>query len=112
MRGDCACFTLPLEWPPMAKAKKASRARKPPGSAAYGGKSRILFSNPATGEGRNPAVSMKIGRNSGTIRLSYDEGKTWPVAKLLFKDSFAYSCLTAMPDGTICCLFDDAAEGS
>jgi sialidase-1 len=75
---------------------------------AQGGKSRVLFCNPATGEGRNPAVSMKIGRNTGTIRLSYDEGKTWPVAKMLFKDTFAYSCLTTMPDGTICCLFDDA----
>jgi sialidase-1 len=73
-----------------------------------GGKSRILFCNPATAEGRNPAVSMKIGRNTGTAKLSYDEGKTWPVAKVLCKDSFAYSCLTAMPDGTICCLFDDA----
>jgi sialidase-1 len=61
-----------------------------------GNKSRILFSNPATTQ----------GRHTGTIRLSYDEGKTWPVAKVLTKDAFGYSCLTVMPDGTICCLFD------
>jgi sialidase-1 len=30
------------------------------------------------------------------------------VAKVLNKDTFAYSCLTAMPDGTIGCLFDHA----
>ena len=42
--------------------------------------------------------------------LSSDEGKTWPVKKVLFPGSFAYSVLTALPDGTIGCLFetDDA----
>ncbi|MFA6241193.1 MAG: sialidase family protein [Candidatus Hydrogenedentales bacterium] len=59
------------------------------------GKSRILFANP-----------VKQGRSEGTVRLSYDEGKTWPVAKLIYKDYFGYSCLTAMPDGTIGCLFE------
>ena len=60
-----------------------------------GGKSRILFSNP-----------VRPGRSEGTVRLSYDEGKTWPVAKMIYKDYFGYSCLTAMPDGTIGCLFE------
>jgi sialidase-1 len=63
-----------------------------------GGKSRILFSNPAT----------KQGRHTGTVRLSYDEGKTWPVAKVISQDTFAYSCLTFLPDGRIGCLFDHA----
>ena len=63
-----------------------------------GGRSRILFSNPASTQ----------GRKNGTVRLSYDEAKTWPVAKVLNKDSFAYSCLAVLPDGTICCLFDHA----
>ena len=61
-----------------------------------GSKSRLLFSNPGTTQ----------GRHTGTIRLSYDEGKTWPVAKVLNKNTFAYSCLTVMPDGAIGCLFD------
>jgi sialidase-1 len=60
-----------------------------------GGKSRILFSNP-----------VKSGRSEGTVRLSYDEGKTWPVAKLIWKDYFGYSCLAATPDGTIGCLYE------
>ena len=53
-----------------------------------GGKSRILFCNP-----------VKKGRSEGTVRLSYDEGKTWPVAKMICKDYFGYSSLTAMPNG-------------
>lgn len=62
-----------------------------------GGKSRILFCNP-----------VKAGRSEGTVRLSYDEGKTWPVAKMICPDYFGYSCLTAMPNGTIGCLFETA----
>jgi sialidase-1 len=63
------------------------------------GKSRVLYSKPATPE-----------RYAGTIRMSYDEGKTWPVAKMIFtdKDYFGYSCLTVMPDGTIGGLFETA----
>jgi sialidase-1 len=65
-----------------------------------GGKSRILFCNPAT------TGPFMAGRRAGTVRLSYDEGKTWPVAKLLYPGSFGYCCLTAMPNGDIGCLFD------
>ena len=46
------------------------------------------------------------GRENMTIRLSYDEGKTWPVAKVLEKGSGAYSDLTVLPDGRIGCLFE------
>ena len=42
--------------------------------------------------------------------LFVDEGKTWPVKRVLCKDAFAYSCLAAMPDGTIGCLYE--AEGT
>jgi sialidase-1 len=62
---------------------------------ARGGKSRILFCNPAN-----------LDRREGTVRLNYDEGKTWPVAKMIHKEYFGYSCLTAMPDGTIGCLYE------
>ena len=47
------------------------------------------------------------GRENLTIRLSCDEGKTWPVAKVLEKGSSAYSDLTVLPDGDIGCLFED-----
>ncbi|MHC4507853.1 MAG: sialidase family protein, partial [Planctomycetota bacterium] len=38
--------------------------------------------------------------------LSYDEGKTWPVSKLLHDGPSAYSCLTVLPDGDIGCLYE------
>lgn len=60
-----------------------------------GGKSLILYSGPDSAK-----------RENGTVRLSHDEGKTWPVKKVLFAGSFAYSVLTALPDGTIGCLFE------
>jgi sialidase-1 len=68
-----------------------------------GGKNRLLFSNPASMDDR---INM-------TVRVSYDEGKTWPVSKRLYSGSSAYSCLTVLPDGDIGCLYeageDDAA---
>lgn len=45
-------------------------------------------------------------RENGTIHLSYDDGRTWPVKKVLFPGSFAYSVLTQLPDGDIGCLFE------
>jgi len=63
-------------------------------------KSRLLFSNPAS----------KTHRVNGTVRLSYDEGKTWPVAKSICQDKFAYSCLTVLPDKTIGCLYECGTE--
>jgi sialidase-1 len=63
--------------------------------ADEGGKSRILFSNPASTK-----------REKMTVRLSYDEGKTWPVAKLIHAGSSAYSCLTALRDHSIGLLYE------
>lgn len=62
---------------------------------ADGGKSRILFSGP-----------QSTKRENGTVFISYDEGKTWPTKRVLHKESFAYSCLTRLSDGTIGCLYE------
>ena len=56
----------------------------------------ILFSNPGT----------QAARTNGTIRLSRDEGRTWPVSRVLYPGSFAYSCLASLPDGSAACLFE------
>lgn len=45
-------------------------------------------------------------RKSGTIYLSKDDGKTWLVQRLLEPGTFAYSCLTVLPDGEIGCLYE------
>jgi sialidase-1 len=61
----------------------------------------ILYSGPQSNK-----------RENGTIFLSNDDGKTWPVSRVLAKDRFAYSCLTSMADGTIGCLYEiDDARG-
>jgi len=64
--------------------------------ASCNGKNRLLFSNPASATDR---VNM-------TIRLSYDEGKTWSISKLLHDGPSAYSCLAVLPGGDICCLYE------
>jgi sialidase-1 len=67
---------------------------------ADGAKSRLLFSGP-----------QSTRRENGTVFLSYDEGKTWPVKRVLCKGAFAYSCLAALPDGTIGCLYEADGAG-
>ena len=61
-----------------------------------GYRSRILLVNPAS----------QKQRENGTVRLSYDEGKTWPVTKTLYPGLYAYSCLVVLPDKSIGCLFE------
>lgn len=59
------------------------------------GKSRLLFSNPAS-----------RSRKKMTVRLSEDEGKTWPIARQVHAGSAAYSCLTTLPSGRIGLLYE------
>lgn len=56
----------------------------------------ILFSNPG----------IQTGRSNGVIRLSRDEGKTWPVSRVLYPGGFAYNCLASLPDDSVGCLFE------
>ena len=60
-----------------------------------GERSRILFANPASTK-----------RENLTVRVSYDEGQTWPVSKGLFSGPAAYSCLVILPDKSVACLFE------
>ena len=56
----------------------------------------ILYSNPANAEKR---VNL-------TVRASFDEGETWPVAKTINSNYSAYSCLTKLADGKIGLLYE------
>ena len=58
-------------------------------------KNRILYSGPG-----GP------GRSHMTVRLSYDEGRSWPVAKVIHEGSAAYSDLVILPDQSIGCLYE------
>lgn len=61
--------------------------------------SRLLYSGP-----------QSQGRDHGTVSISYDNGKTWPLRKLIQPGPFAYSCLAQLPDGSIGCLYE--ADGT
>lgn len=69
-----------------------------------GERSRILFSNPAS----------QSRRENGKIRLSYDEGKTWAVEKVIYPNkekviypnNFGYSSMARLPDGDIGMIFE------
>ena len=58
--------------------------------------SLVLFSNPAD----------KKSRIKMTVRLSYDDGKTWPVSRILHDGPAAYSCLAVLPNGEIACFYE------
>jgi sialidase-1 len=59
-------------------------------------KDRLLFSNPAS---QTERIKLKV-------RMSYDEGKNWPVARLLNAGPSGYSCLTVLHDMRIGCLYE------
>ncbi len=59
-------------------------------------RNRLLFSNPAS---RDKRVRL-------TVRLSYDEGASWPVSRTIHEGPAAYSCLVVLADQTIGCLYE------
>ncbi len=63
--------------------------------AAQGNKSRVIFSTPAEGS-----------RSNGTVKMSYDNGKTWPVSRLMIPGPFAYSTLTPVKPGVMGMLYE------
>jgi sialidase-1 len=67
-----------------------------PASEAH--KSRILFANP-----NNPTSRE---RKNLSVRLSYDDARTWPLVKTLDAGTSGYSDLAVTPDGTILCFYE------
>ncbi|MEX2683746.1 MAG: exo-alpha-sialidase [Candidatus Sigynarchaeota archaeon] len=61
-----------------------------------GDKSVILFANPAS----------ETRRENGTVRASFDEGKTWPISRVIEPGKFAYNCLGILPGKRIACLYE------
>lgn len=52
----------------------------------------------------NPASAAR--RENLTLRLSVDDGATWPWSRVLCAGSSAYSCLVALVDGGVGCLYE------
>lgn len=67
----------------------------------HGGKSRLLFANPAHERAR---VNL-------TVRLSYDEGHTWTYSKVIERGASAYSDLVVTRSGEIGVLFERGNTG-
>lgn len=55
----------------------------------------LLFSNPAS-----------TRRANMTVRISYDDGRTWPVARQIYPGHSAYSALAVLPDNAIALLYE------
>lgn len=75
---------------------------------AHGGKSLILFSNPHNlegGRGGKPEPGKSRARMNVSVKISRDEGATWPVNKLLEDGPSAYSDIAVTPQGTILCFY-------
>ena len=63
--------------------------------AAAHDRNRVLFANPRSTE-----------REAMTLHISYDECRTWRVAKTLHAGPSAYSDLCIVLDSTICCFYE------
>ncbi len=69
----------------------------------------LIFSNPHSLGRDKEGKEIPAGRGKRqnlTIKLSRDDGKTWPINKVLESGPSAYSDLAVLPDGTIVCLYE------
>jgi sialidase-1 len=65
-----------------------------------GARDRLLYVNPDSGSRE---------RKNLTVQLSYDEGKTWRVKRVIEPGPSAYADLAVTPDGGIVCLYEAGA---
>ncbi|MBM3997132.1 MAG: exo-alpha-sialidase [Planctomycetes bacterium] len=91
-------------WEPRCMASLVAYPSKP---------GMLLFSNPHTvardKEGKEvPGAGGK--RENLSIKISRDDGKTWPVRRTLDAGPSAYSDLAILPDGDILCLYEAGSD--
>jgi sialidase-1 len=68
-------------------------------SRAVQGRNRVLFANPASTK-----------RERMTVRVSYDEAETWPLARVLYEGKAAYSDMAAWSDTAFGVLYENGVE--
>lgn len=73
-------------------------------------RNRILFANPDSRANPHVFPNKARWRENLTIRLSYDEGQTWPTAKTLEPGIAGYCDLAVGPVGDIYCLYESAYD--
>jgi len=76
--------------------------------AKYGSPGIIAFSNPDNLSRRDGKKTPGVNRDrkNMSIKLSYDEGKTWPVNRTLEERFSGYSDLATLGDGTMLCFYE------
>lgn len=81
---------------------------------SHGRKNRILFANPHNLKRADGKAIAGRGRDRKnlSIKLSYDEGRSWPVSKSLEPGPSGYCDLAVGPDGMIYCLYEQPAKGT
>jgi len=65
-----------------------------------GRKPFLAFSNP----------SSQKSRSQMTVRISYDQGLTWPVKMLVHEGPSAYSNLAILPNGDLACYYEGGSK--
>lgn len=73
----------------------------------------LIFSNPHTLGLDSAGKEIPAGkgkRENLSIKLSRDDGTTWPVSRTLNAGPSAYSDLAVLPDGTVLCLYEKASD--
>lgn len=87
---------------PICMASLVRLSMRPPSD-----KSRVLFCNPdnLTRQDHKEAPGNNRDRKNLSVRLSYDEGKTWAVTKSIEPGWSAYSDLAVTPAGTLLCFY-------
>lgn len=76
-------------------------------------RNRLVFANPDSHG--TPGAAFDWGawrRENLTVKLSDDDGQTWPVARVIDAGVAGYSDLAAGRDGTIYCLYEGAPAGA
>ena len=79
-------------------------------------RNRLLFCNPDSrhdpwmaGEAASPRSARNRRRINLTIRMSYDEGITWPVSRVIDPGIAGYSDVAVTPDGIIHVFYEGGA---
>jgi sialidase-1 len=74
------------------------------------GKTRLLFSDILPRDPNDEGVEFKKSRTRLTVRLSYDEGETWPVSREVTSGPSGYADMTLLADGTVGMLCESGEE--
>lgn len=68
--------------------------------AVSGDRTRVLYAHPASNT-----------RERMTVRVSYDECRTWPVSRVIHEGPSAYSTLAVTNEGTVLCFYERGDAG-